>query len=606
MTLREFLDRVRDPRPSGEGHVAFCPVVGHNDQRERSLSVTERDGKILVRCFKGCRAQDVVDALGLRMSDLFTAPRTVTGGSGSVAPSRHIVATYDYHAPDGELLYQNVRYEPKTFRVRRPDGQGGWLWSLGEVRRVVYRLPELAEQSRVYLVEGEKDADRLWSLGLPGTTGAAGAESWRAEYAEQIAQAGAGEVVIIPDNDEPGQKYARMAAESLKRQGLRVVVVRLPGLPPVKAKHGEDVSDWLSAGHAADELRQVVQVAVEASTSKLPRPLSQLFAVAPRQPAWLVEGLIRERANGWIGAPAKVGKSYIALDLLVACCLGVPWLGQFAIPRALTVVLIEEEDDEWRIYQRATRLCRGREIALPDTLHASIRAGYRLDDEEVLAPLMAWFHDVRPDLIVWDVFNRLHAKKEREPSEIMPVLWRLDQLRNELGCANLLAHHARKPGTGGPDMASGGQRLRGPSEFWGWADNSLYLSPLKGKGNILVEPESKDVGLEPFKCHIEDLPDDARRWIYDGPVKGRIDQGNENRKRIADLLAQPKTAEQICEATTLHVRTVKAHLKAMEAEGLVDSVKEPGKAGRKLWMISAHSESSQVVDGMKTDTSSTA
>lgn len=565
------------------------------------MSITEREGKILIRCFKGCRAQAVVDALQLQMRDLFTAPRTSNGPPPRV--ERRIVATYDYCAPDGALLYQNVRYEPKTFRVRRPSGNPAdpWIWTLGDVRRVVYRLPELAEQRVVYLVEGEKDVDRLWSIGLPATTGAAGAESWRDEYADQLAAAGVRDVVILPDNDEPGMKYARAATDSLAKRKIRVTLVRLPGLPPVQPKHGADVSDWLDGGHTLEELAAVVHEALEAQDSKLPMPLSRLFSRPPIRPVWLVENLIRERTNGWIGAGAKVGKSYSALDLLLACALGEPWLGQFAVPRPLTIALIEEEDDEWRIYDRSMKLCAGRGIAPPDNFHVSIRAGYRLDDDEALAPLIAWFQDIRPDLIVWDVFNRLHLKDERKPDQIMPVLWKLDQLRNEIGCANLLAHHSRKQGPQGPDMASGGQRLRGPSEFWGWAENSLYLSPLKGKGHIIIEPESKDAIVEPFKAHLEDTGPDARRWVYDGVVQGKVDRGNENRQRIVDVLQQQQqqTVEQIADATGLALRTVKAHLRSLETEGLADSVKEPGRGGRKLWL--AKPDAVQVTDAVQPD-----
>lgn len=519
MTYDDFLARLRGVKRGASGSTALCP--SHEDS-EPSLSVSVGDdGRILLRCFKGCRTRDVVEAMTLTMADLFP-DRPARSTNGVPRVERRIVATYDYSDPAGVLLYQNVRYEPKTFRVRRPDGEGGWLWSLGEVRRVVYRLPDLAEQRVVYLVEGEKDADRLASLGLPATTGAAGAESWRPEYAEQIAGAGAREAIVIPDNDEPGIRYARKAALDLERVGLRVVIVRLPGMRAVQQKHGEDVSDWLDAGHTLAELEAAVASALDQATSRLPIPLSRLFAVPPPEPEWLVKHLIRAKANGWIGAGAKVGKSFLALDLLLACALGGKWLDTFEIERPLTVVLIEEEDDAWRIYQRAVKLCAGRSVAPPDTFHVSIRAGYRLDDEEALAPLIAWFRDIRPDLIVWDVFNRLHLKDERKPDQIMPVLWRLDQLRNELGCANLLAHHSRKQGPGGPDLASGGQRLRGPSEFWGWAENSLYLSPLKGKGNIIVEPESKDAIVEAFKARLEDVSPDARRWIYDGIVQGKV------------------------------------------------------------------------------------
>jgi DNA-binding transcriptional ArsR family regulator len=232
-----------------------------------------------------------------------------------------------------------------------------------------------------------------------------------------------------------------------------------------------------------------------------------------------------------------------------------------------------------------TKLCAGRNVPLPENLHVTIRAGYRLDDEEALAPLIAWFQDYRPDLIVWDVFNRLHLKDERKPDQIMPVLWRLDQLRNEVGCANLLAHHSRKPGPTGPDLASGGQRLRGPSEFWGWAENSLYLSPLKGKGNIVIEPESKDAIVEPFKAHLEDVGPEARRWIYDGTLQAKVEKGNETRAKILALISSsPQTVGQLATAAKLSEKTIAKHLGALEAEGLAEFVKEPGRTGRRVWM----------------------
>ena len=86
---------------------------------------------------------------------------------------RQIVETYNYTNEESLLLFQTVRWEPKDFSQRRPDGKGGWKWDLQGVRRVLYRLPELmaADPSRpVFIVEGEKDADRLWDEGLVATT----------------------------------------------------------------------------------------------------------------------------------------------------------------------------------------------------------------------------------------------------------------------------------------------------------------------------------------------------------------------------------------------------------------------------------------------------
>jgi hypothetical protein len=56
-------------------------------------------------------------------------------------PRGRIAAIYDYRDEEGKLLYQVVRYLPKAFSYRRPDGRDGWHHSIGQVRRVPYRLP---------------------------------------------------------------------------------------------------------------------------------------------------------------------------------------------------------------------------------------------------------------------------------------------------------------------------------------------------------------------------------------------------------------------------------------------------------------------------------
>ena len=75
---------------------------------------------------------------------------------------------YDYRDAQGHLVYQVVRRFPKSFRQRRPDGRGGWIWNLDGVARVLYRLPELlkaAPHATIYIVEGEKDVDAMHGRG---------------------------------------------------------------------------------------------------------------------------------------------------------------------------------------------------------------------------------------------------------------------------------------------------------------------------------------------------------------------------------------------------------------------------------------------------------
>ena len=191
-------------------------------------------------------------------------------GNGHAPVRGRIVTTYDYTDGAGALLFQVVRLDGpsgKDFRQRRPDGADGWIWSLGSVRRVPYRLHELAEQPSIVWAEGEKDVDRLEAVGFVATTSPGGADGFREEYAEQLERLGVREVVILPDNDAPGRKYAARVAEACRRHGLQVRMLALPDLPPKG-----DVSDWLDAGHTANELRTLIDRAPHALEEASPDP----------------------------------------------------------------------------------------------------------------------------------------------------------------------------------------------------------------------------------------------------------------------------------------------------------------------------------------------
>jgi putative DNA primase/helicase len=149
-------------------------------------------------------------------------------------------AVYPYRDEQGRVLYEVVRYEPKDFRQRVPLEGGGYQWRLDGVRRVPYRLPELLAADplwEVFIVEGEKDADRLASVGCTTTTNVGGAGQWRPEYAQWLKDRS---VVIIPDNDEPGKRHAEQVARTLVGIAGRISILELPGLEPKG-----DVSDFM-------------------------------------------------------------------------------------------------------------------------------------------------------------------------------------------------------------------------------------------------------------------------------------------------------------------------------------------------------------------------
>ena len=238
-------------REISEGRTDRADVPAHDD-RKASLSVSEGDGgRILLKCHAGCEADAIAGALGLTMADLFVEKRS--NGNGRV-----IETAYDYRDEDGKLLFQAVRYVGKKFSQRRPDGAGGFIYDLEGVRRVPYRLPELLAadcSATVFLPEGEQDVDNLRARGLVATCNPMGAGKWRDEYSDFLTGR---EVVILPDNDDPGRDHARAIARSLVGAASSVKVLALSGLP-----EKGDVSNWLSLGGTVETLRALADAAPE-------------------------------------------------------------------------------------------------------------------------------------------------------------------------------------------------------------------------------------------------------------------------------------------------------------------------------------------------------
>jgi len=215
-------------RRGKSGHCVVCPGPGHS-HKDRSLAVSpanNADG-FVVHSFADddpIACKDFVrDKAGL---DPF---RPHNGKDHSA--SRTIVGEYDYTDESGQFLFQVVRYEPKDFRQRQSDGRGGWIWNLDSVKRVPYRLPELIEAVAsghpVFVVEGEKDADTLWSTNIPATCNPGGAGKWLDQYSKYLRGA---TVYILPDNDESGRNHASEVKASLELGGGDpVMAVYQPG-----------------------------------------------------------------------------------------------------------------------------------------------------------------------------------------------------------------------------------------------------------------------------------------------------------------------------------------------------------------------------------------
>ena len=232
-----------NPRGNGDTIEFCCPL---HDDRRASAGATLRDGRVLILC-QVCgkeRTGEIVEKLGLTWRDLSDDDRKA---------KREITATYDYVDEHGTLLFQVVRYFPKDFRQRRPDGRGGWIWNLKGTRRVLYRLPAVidavAAGRRVWFPEGEKDVHSLEKLGEVATTNPMGAGKWSDEYAKALRGA---DVAVIADNDEHerGLAHARVIVKSLTGVANSVTLFGVPN-------GRKDISEHLAAGGKLSELERL-------------------------------------------------------------------------------------------------------------------------------------------------------------------------------------------------------------------------------------------------------------------------------------------------------------------------------------------------------------
>jgi putative DNA primase/helicase len=476
VTAKDFGDLVSHVKRSGQGYSARCPA--HEDQ-QNSLSFTDGHSGLVVTCHTGCTIDAICSALGVTVASLFRE----SNGRPEVVGRKQIVQTYDYQDEDGRVLYQSVRYEPKGFAQRRPLGGEDFAWTLGDTRRVVYRLPQLHGQPEVIIVEGEKDADRLWTLGLVATTNAMGAGKWQDSYAEQLLSAGASRFIVIPDNDRAGQAHAAEVVRSLEdcNPGGDIRLVQLPGLPPVRDKHGEDVSDWLDAGHTFEELLEVIahtpRVEPTVPTTErvaVPEPVDLTDLMArryPDDPGLCAGGILIRRGLAVVGGAPKLGKSSLVKNLVLRRATGAAWLG-FSTAKGRTLV-VQAEIPEPELQKRLGLMLKDAdEMPEANTIYFLTDRSIKLDQADGLARLRVHIERVRPDLLVIDPLARFMVGDESGTKDMGTFIAALDLLIQDYDLTVLLVHHTGKPGLEGRE---GGHRLRGSSALFAAADSVLML-----------------------------------------------------------------------------------------------------------------------------------
>lgn len=555
---------------SGEisGGGVLAPGPGHSPQdRSLSIALSNADPGYVVHSFAG---DDPIKCKDHVREKLGISPWQPSRGSGQDRDP--IVASYIYRTADGTPYLRVQRTAAKKFWQQHANGNG---WEKGAPKgpRIPYRLPELLTADPdipVYIVEGEKDADRLASLGFVATTTSGGSNGkWTPELSEPFAGRS---VYIVPDNDEPGQKYAQRVAQHLHGTA-KVAIVELPGLGERTADNGKDISDWLDLGNAPENLSYIAEKAPEWAPP-IPKDgwRAHVFTAASLKDekfepiSYVVPMLIPEGVTILAGRP-KVGKSWWALDLGLTLAAGRFIFGDIKLTEgdALYAAL---EDNKRRLRSRVERILTQQEQKWPSRL--TLVTQWRRLDAGGVADAKEWAASVtRPRLIIFDTLAGVRGDRNNKDTTYegdYRALQELQKWAGEAGLGVLILHHTRKMESDDPiDSVSGTLGLAG-------CVDTVAVLARTGKGTTLyirgrdVEEQEKAIAFNKSNC----------RWTILGEAEEV--HRTQTRNRIVTLLgdvtkvSHPMTPKDIALESDTREELVRKTLERMVDDGEIIKV----------------------------------
>lgn len=449
------------PRCEGKDRFRFDDQEGKGTWFCNQCQPQAGDGFDLVRNVRGCTfpeaLQLVADALGYQP----------TNGE----PSRKIVATYDYTDAAGAVLFQVVRFVPKDFRQRRPDGQGGWIWNLKDREPVLYKLPHVIPASSVLIMEGEKDVETAYRLGLPdgwaATCNPMGAGKWRESYSDALQGK---HVVILPDADKPGEKHRAQVAQLLDGKAAEILTLVLP-------EGCKDLSEWAEAGGMAPALHSLLNnaqpfVFVSAPKNGPPHetnfsPLHVTDFLDVRQEEdkieWVLEDYLPEGGLVLLAGKPKEGKTTLTYELAVKVAKGLPFLNRVTQPAGVLILGLEEHPRDMRL--------RLRSLGADDTLtNLFVFSGNLSPTSDTFEQIKRFILDKSIALVVVDTLGVFwNIRDENDAAEVQRAIKPFLTLARESGACVLLIHHARK------SEGQHGDEIRGSGALFAAVDVALIL-----------------------------------------------------------------------------------------------------------------------------------
>jgi 5S rRNA maturation endonuclease (ribonuclease M5) len=455
MTISKILTVTR-AKKSSSGYIGHCPA--HEDANP-SLTIAEKDGKVVVHCHRGCSQADVIAALK-------------SHEAWNPAPKEKATPIeYKYTDEAGNHLYSKFRFPEKKWSIGYwKDGElkHGGLTEAG-IRRVLYNLQgiEQAKQTgkSVWLVEGEKDANNLIRLGFPATTTDAGAGHGKArpELLESLKDLN---VILCGDNDDVGRAYSDELQKSLVAYANTVHRINLPS--QMDGKPIKDITDYLDIlGHGESSVKSLLEKAKQVYPMKAVYSYGELLNLDLPEPKTWLGGFVAPREATLIVALPGVGKTWFTMAIAQVLADGSHSLGPWKPKIKAKTLIVDFEMSAARIRERLEKIRRG--YGLDNTLddigilcpELCLKCGIMFND--LGAPeQQRILHDAIKDYDVVVVDNINAAYPNSEDDENSPKFWAGPQALvlalRQLEKAVLFVHHATKGDPKNP--AGSGKNVR--------------------------------------------------------------------------------------------------------------------------------------------------
>ena len=520
-----------------------CPKCGGVD---RFRLIDQDAGACLCnQCFNKGNGDGIAAVRWLCGWNFSTALREIgsyLGLNGQPAGKPRIVATYDYRDEAGELLFQVVRYRPKHFRQRRPKPGGGWIPNVKGVRVVPYRLPELLKadpKAIVFVPEGEKDCDRLHSLGLVATTNAGGAEKWKPEHARFL---DGRHVVVLPDNDGPGRKHARQVAQTFVGKAASLKVLELLRLV-------EEAEEWQPATEAEapppDESEGEPRFRVYG--------MAELAALDLRIDCIFHRALVVD-TPGVIGGREKSLKTSIGLDCAISMATFTPWLGYFKPVRAAKVMYFAGEGGLTCLRDAARRIADSKKFALEDVTGFFICDDVpNLDSDGDMDAVTRSLRDYEVEFAFFDPLYLMMAGEASNASNVYAMgamLRRMLWACRRAGATPIVLHHFKKsqPTGEAPELSDLSQA--GCGEFAGqWLlinRQRAYDEEQPGEHDLIVCFGSRVGFSSKWVLHVSEGSPDApsgRHWKVGVSRPGDAGEREKEQKKAAKAQREAEQTE---------------------------------------------------------------